>query len=113
MADDIKRDKDQYQEEKVRQDNEFKALKIKHLTTVSDKRAVIPRHEIERKQKLTRQRTLQLQKQNNTVRREKSANNQMRSGKSQATRLMLSGENKPVHEITLKDTKEFAEINRN
>ena len=43
------RDRCEIEMEKVRQDNEFKALKIKHLTTVSDKRAVIPRHEIERK----------------------------------------------------------------
>ena len=54
MADDIQRDKDQFQDEKVRQENEFKALKIKHLTTVSDKRAVIPRYELEKKAKLTR-----------------------------------------------------------
>ena len=60
MADDIQRDKDQFHDEKIRQENEFKALKIKHLTTVSDKRAVIPRNELEKKRNLTRQRTIQL-----------------------------------------------------
>ena len=48
MADDLEKDKVKYVEENTRQLNEFKALKVKHLTTVADRRAVIPRYEQEK-----------------------------------------------------------------
>ena len=54
MADDLEKDKKQYFEESKRQENEFKALKVKHLTTVKDKRAVMPRYELEKHLKMRR-----------------------------------------------------------
>ena len=58
MADDLEKDKDKYLEESTRQMNEFKALKVKHLTTVSDRRAVMPKYEQEKHLKMKRQNSM-------------------------------------------------------
>ena len=42
--------------------NEFKALKVKHLTTVSDRRAVMPRYELEKQMKIQRENSIRLAK---------------------------------------------------
>ena len=54
VADDLENNKVKYVEENTRQENEFKALKIKHLTTVKDKRAIIPKYEQEKYIKMKR-----------------------------------------------------------
>ena len=90
--------------------NEFKALKVKHLTTVSDRRAVMPRYEVEKQMKMKRAnstvltkgvksaKTMQLRKVTlKDIYASAEAMHGAGSDVDTQNRLMLAGRNKPVH----------------